>query len=78
MNKNEKDVQQTRARNGLRAVIASDFAIAVAAIAGVIITRNENILIAVMTGAITAIGTLTTAYFGIRAVTNTAQASRWQ
>jgi hypothetical protein len=75
VNVHEKEVQQTRSRNGLLAVLASDAAIAVAAIVAVIITGDEQLMGAVLTGAITAISTLTTAYFGIRAVTNTAQAA---
>jgi hypothetical protein len=76
---NQADVEKRRARMGLFAVLASDVAIAVAAILGVVIIRNDSAsstaVVSVLSSAFTAIGTLTTAYFGIKASANTAKNS---
>jgi hypothetical protein len=59
-------------------VFAGDVAIASAAIYGVIRSgtgQNATQIVAILTSAFTAIGTMTTAYFGIRAASNTAQAA---
>jgi hypothetical protein len=73
------DVQRTRAWTGLWVVVGGDGAIAVAAIWGVVKvsgSANTNAqMVAILTSAFTAISTMTTAYFGIRATSNTAQAS---
>ncbi len=64
---------------GLYAVLASDVAIAVAAIFGVVIIRNDSAsstaVVSILSSAFTAVGTLTTAYFGIKASANTAKDS---
>jgi hypothetical protein len=56
-------------------VAAGDVAIAIAAIWGVVKTSGStnSPTIAILTSAFTAIGTMTTAYFGIKSMSNTAQ-----
>ena len=73
-------VEQVRALAGLMAVMAGDVAIAVAAIVVVIRfagsgTSSQALpqIVAILSGAFTAIGTMTTAYFGIKAMSNTAK-----
>jgi predicted TIM-barrel enzyme len=76
---NQAAVEMRRAATGLYAVLASDVAIAVAAILGVIIIRNDSAsstaVVSILSSAFTAVGTLTTAYFGIKASANTAKNS---
>jgi hypothetical protein len=77
-NPTENAVQRTRAFTGLWVVVAGDVAIASAAIYGVIrsgTAQNATQIVAILTSAFTAVGTMTTAYFGIRAASNTAQAA---
>ena len=77
----DSDVEKTRAWTGLYAVIAGDVAIALAAILGIThfattSTANSQILpqiVAILSSAFTAIGTMTTAYFGIKSMANTAK-----
>jgi hypothetical protein len=63
-------------------VIGGDVAIALAAIWGVIKVSGSassgSSLVAILTSAFTAIGTMTTAYFGIKSAANTAQSYRPQ
>lgn len=73
-----RDVQATRARMGVIVVVAGDIAIALAAIWGVVKVTdasgsNGSSLVAILTSAFTAIGTMTTAYFGIKSMSSTAQ-----
>jgi hypothetical protein len=72
-------VEMRRAKMGLCAVLASDVAIAVAAILGVLIIRHDGAsstaVVSILSSAFTAVGTLTTAYFGIKASANTAKNS---
>jgi hypothetical protein len=71
-------VQKTRAWTGLWVVVFGDVAIAAIATFGVIKAgggANITQLIAILSSAFTAIGTMTTAYFGIRAASNTAQSA---
>jgi hypothetical protein len=73
-------VEKVRSWTGLAAVIAGDTAIAVAAILGITHfatsgTASSQILpqvVAILSSAFTAIGTMTTAYFGIKSMANTA------
>ncbi|WFB11194.1 hypothetical protein LRS74_32290 [Streptomyces sp. LX-29] len=69
----EYEVQRTRAWAGFLVVALGDLAIAVAAIWGVDNVDSAQ-SVAILSSAFTAISTMTTAYFGIRAVTNAAQA----
>jgi hypothetical protein len=70
-------VQQTRSRTGLMAVVAGDVAIALAAIIAILVLQtgkgSSSAMVSILTSAFTAIGTMTTAYFGIKASSNTAQ-----
>jgi hypothetical protein len=70
-------VQKTRAWTGLLVVVFGDVAIAAAAVWGIVKsgTSANTQLVAILTSAFTAIGTMTTAYFGIRAASNTAQSA---
>jgi hypothetical protein len=71
-------VQKTRAWTGLWVVVFGDVAIAAIATFGAIKAgggANVTQLIAILSSAFTAIGTMTTAYFGIRAASNTAQSA---
>ena len=58
-------------------VAAGDVAIVVAAVLGVIkaagASASTSSIVAILTSAFTAIGTMTTAYFGIKSSANTAQ-----
>jgi hypothetical protein len=73
-------VEKIRAWTGLLAVVAGDVAIAIAAILGITHfassgTSSSQILpqiVAILSSAFTAIGTMTTAYFGIKSMANTA------
>jgi hypothetical protein len=65
------------------AVVAGDVAIAIAAILGILHFSSSGAsssgdqstqFVAILTSAFTAIGTMTTAYFGIKSISNTAQA----
>jgi hypothetical protein len=71
-------VQLTRAWTGLIVVVGGDVAIAVAAILATVKFSGQNAMtsdpiVAILTSAFTAISTMTTAYFGIRSMSNTAQ-----
>jgi hypothetical protein len=76
----DPQVEKVRAWTGLYAVVAGDIAIAVAAILGILHfatsgTAVAQILpqvVAILSSAFTAIGTMTTAYFGIKSMANTA------
>lgn len=74
---NQAKVEIHRASMGLLAVLISDVAIAVAAIIGVIVIRHDSAsttaVVSILSTAFTAVGTLTTAYFGIKAAANTAK-----
>lgn len=66
--------------SGLGAVVVGDIVIAIAAILGIIyVSRTSGTssasaqIVAVLSGGFTAIGTMTTAYFGIKSMANTAQ-----
>lgn len=70
-------VEKVRAWAGLIAVVAGDTAIAIAAILGITHfaagANSASQIVAILSGAFTAIGTMTTAYFGIKAISNTAK-----
>jgi hypothetical protein len=75
-NPTENAVQRTRAWTGLLVVVAGDALIAGAAIFGVWkFGREAGQTVAILSGSFTAIGTMTAAYFGIRAASNTAQSA---
>src|SRR5262249_25600663 len=75
----DSSVERTRSITGLIAVVVGDVVIALAAIIGTVYAARGSgsssgtpQLVAILSSAFTAIGTLTTAYFGIRSVSNTA------
>ena len=76
-NPTDNAVQRTRSWTGLWVIAVSDVVIAVAAVWGIVKTSSTSTssssIVAILTSAFTAIGTLTTAYFGIKSVANTAQ-----
>jgi hypothetical protein len=73
------EVQITRARVGLWMVVTGDTAIAIAAVLGILIAAGKTTaaatVVSILSSAFTAISTMTTAYFGIRAASNTAESS---
>ncbi|MFF9021543.1 hypothetical protein [Streptomyces eurythermus] len=70
----DTDLEKIRARYGLFAVIVSNLAIAAVAIVGVWqLDGDKGVIIGILTAAFTAVSSLTTAYLGIKAVSNTAQ-----
>jgi hypothetical protein len=75
----EAKVQRTRAWTGLWVVAVGDVVIAVAAIVGIAHVSGQaadsTSIAAILSSAFTAVGTMTTAYFGIRAATNAAQSA---
>jgi hypothetical protein len=73
----EHSVEKTRAWTGLAAVVAGDVAIALAAILGIVYASKGASaataqIVAILSSGFTAIGTMTTAYFGIKSMSNTA------
>jgi hypothetical protein len=78
-NPNDNSVQRTRAWSGFCVVFAGDMAIVAAAIFTVWkFSRSggggdTTPIVAVLTSAFTAVSTMTTAYFGIKTMSNTAQ-----
>jgi hypothetical protein len=75
-NPTDNSVQRTRAWTGLWVVVGGDMAIGVAAILALWKTSGSSTNtseIAILTSAFTAISTMTTAYFGIKTMSNTAQ-----
>ncbi len=77
----EEAVDKTRAWTGLFVVVGGDVAIVVAVVialfkfAGTTASANSAVLASILSSAFAAIATMTTAYFGIRASSNTAQRS---
>jgi len=75
--RNEWDVEHTLAWTGVLVVLVGDCAIAGAAIWGAVkigaSDADISIIVSLLSGAFTAITAITTAYFGIRAATTTAQ-----
>jgi hypothetical protein len=74
-------VEKTRAWTGLIAVVVGDVTIALAAILGIVHFAASGTgsspdlaqIVAILSSAFTAIGTMTTAYFGIKSISNTAK-----
>jgi hypothetical protein len=77
----EEQVDRTRDWTGLMVVVGGDVAIVVAAaialvkFAGSTANTNNAVIASILASAFAAIGTMTTAYFGIRESGNTAQRS---
>ncbi|MER6033204.1 hypothetical protein ABT133_04695 [Streptomyces sp. NPDC001835] len=69
------EVEKYRARYGLLAVVVSNVAIAGVAAFGVWrLDGDKSVIVGVLTAAFTAVSSMTTAYLGIKAVSNTARA----
>ncbi|NUO97961.1 MAG: hypothetical protein HOQ47_15690 [Streptomyces sp.] len=67
-------LELARARYGLLAVVSSNLAIVVVAVIGVWrLDGDKSVVVAVLTAAFTAVSSMTTAYLGIKAVSNTAK-----
>jgi len=70
-------VERTRARTGALVVIGGDVIILLATGAAVWAIKSDMnssaAIVSILTSAFTTVGTMTTAYFGIRAMANTAQ-----
>jgi len=70
----ELDLERYRARYGLLAVVLSNFSIVTVAIVGVWqLGGDKSVIVGVLTAAFTAVSSMTTAYLGIKAVSNTAK-----
>ena len=71
------ELDRTRTRAGATVVVASNLAIAAATAIAVLKFGDKDLaqLAAILTAAFTAVGTMTTAYLGIRAASNTAQSA---
>jgi hypothetical protein len=70
----DTDLEKIRARYGLLSVVGSNLAITAVAIFGVWqLNGDRAVIVGVLTSAFTAMAGLTTAYLGIKAVSNTAQ-----
>ncbi|SOD85418.1 hypothetical protein [Streptomyces sp. Ag109_G2-15] len=70
----DTELEKDRARYGLLAVVVSNLAIAGVAIFGVWrLNGDKAVIVGVLTAAFTAVTSLTTAYLGIKAVSNTAK-----
>ncbi|MET7291606.1 hypothetical protein ABZS79_05535 [Streptomyces griseoloalbus] len=65
--------ERSRVTAGFLAVMAGDGAIIGGVIVGLTKVSDSNQTVALLTSAFTAVTAITTAYFGIRAVSNTAQ-----
>ncbi|MBL1107780.1 hypothetical protein JK361_24815 [Streptomyces sp. 5-8] len=70
----DTELEKDRARYGLLAVVISNLAIAGAAVFGVWqLDGDKAVIVGVLTAAFTAVSSMTTAYLGIKAVSNTAK-----
>ncbi|MER6423221.1 hypothetical protein [Streptomyces sp. NPDC001137] len=70
----DAELEKSRARYGLLAVVISNLAIAGVAIFGVWrLGGDRSVIVGVLTAAFTAVSSMTTAYLGIKAVSNTAK-----
>ncbi|BCM68256.1 MULTISPECIES: hypothetical protein [Streptomyces] len=68
------DLEKDRARYGLLAVVVSNLAIAAVAVFGVWqLDGDDAVIVGILTAAFTAVSSTTTAYLGIKAVSNTAK-----
>ncbi|GGP31735.1 hypothetical protein [Streptomyces capoamus] len=68
------DLEKDRARYGLLAVVISNLAIAAIAVVGVWRLHGDTaVVVGILTAAFTAVSSMTTAYLGIKAVSNTAR-----
>jgi hypothetical protein len=71
----DTELEKDRARYGLLAVVISNLSIVGVAIFGVWrLDGDKAVIVGVLTAAFTAVSSMTTAYLGIKAVSNTARA----
>jgi hypothetical protein len=71
----ELDLERYRARYGLTAVVMSNLAVVAVTVFGVWqLDGDKAVTVGVLTAAFTAVSSTTTAYLGIKAVSNTARA----
>ncbi|MFJ6483447.1 MULTISPECIES: hypothetical protein [unclassified Streptomyces] len=73
--RDQKELQTTRAWAGVLVVLIGDLGIALSAILIALHLKMGTESVAILTSAFTAIASITTAYFGIRAAANTAQSA---
>ncbi|MEU9368482.1 hypothetical protein AB0D78_33435 [Streptomyces avermitilis] len=70
----DSDLERARARYGLLAVVLSNLAIVVVTVVGVWQLHGDtSVIVGVLTASFTAVSSMTTAYLGIKAVSNTAK-----
>ncbi|MCS0601560.1 hypothetical protein NX794_10040 [Streptomyces sp. LP11] len=70
----ETALEKDRARYGLLAVVVSNLAVVAVAVFGVWqLDGDKAVIVGVLTAAFTAVSSTTTAYLGIKAVSNTAR-----
>ncbi|MGC4979906.1 hypothetical protein ACLQ18_04465 [Streptomyces sp. DT193] len=70
----DTELEKDRARYGLIAVVMSNLGIAGVAIFGVWrLDGDKAVIVGVLTAAFTAVSSMTTAYLGIKAISNTAR-----
>ncbi|MFD5520482.1 hypothetical protein [Streptomyces sp. NPDC127066] len=70
----DTELEKDRARYGLIAVVMSNLAIAGVAVFGVWrLDGDKAVIVGVLTAAFTAVSSMTTAYLGIKAISNTAR-----
>ncbi|MEY2247467.1 hypothetical protein AB8A21_31775 [Streptomyces sp. BF23-18] len=70
----DTELEKDRARYGLIAVVMSNLAIVGVAIFGVWrLDGDQAVIVGVLTSAFTAVSSMTTAYLGIKAISNTAR-----
>ncbi|GHE03500.1 hypothetical protein [Streptomyces alanosinicus] len=70
----DAQLEKIRARYGLLAVIVSNVTITAVAIVGVWrLGGDKSVMVGILTAAFTAVSSMTTAYLGIKAISNTAK-----
>jgi hypothetical protein len=70
----DTQLEKVRARYGLLAIVVSNLAIVTVAIVGVWrLDGDKSVIVGILTAAFTAVSSMTTAYLGIKAISNTAK-----
>ncbi|CAL2056418.1 hypothetical protein FSY75_33525 [Streptomyces sp. TR1341] len=74
MSGTEIELEKDKAKFGLLAVMVSNVAIVAVAVVGVWRLKGDtSVIVGILTAAFTAVSSMTTAYLGIKAVSNTAR-----
>ncbi|WKE70880.1 hypothetical protein [Streptomyces sp. WP-1] len=74
MSGTEIELEKDKAKFGLLAVVVSNIAIVAVAVVGVWRLKGDtSVIVGILTAAFTAVSSMTTAYLGIKAVSNTAR-----